>query len=253
MTRALRRLLVVTAALGLVAAPISGAAALSPHAGAQQYPHDPRLTARPSGTEAGCRPGTHLLKLGPGRTAVMHVARGMPSGPRPLLLALHGAGGRSRDGLWIFRTGWSRPGLVLVAPQSEGNSWNPFLGSDLNSVDRALKQAFRRCRIDRRRVGVGGFSDGATTALTLGLSNGDLFRRVLAIAPGGVIAPEPVGKPRVYIAHGTRDRIIPFAKGRTVARELRRFDYRVTFRAFAGDHEVPDAISREAVRWFLGR
>ena len=227
--------------------------ALGPHALAQQYPHEPRLTARPGGAETNCRPGTHLLKLGPGRTALMRVARGTPAGPRPLLLALHGARGRSLDGLWIFRAGRNRPGLVLLAPQSEGNSWNPFLGSDLNSVDRALKQAFRRCRIDRRGVGVGGFSDGATTALTLGLSNGDLFRSVLAIAPGGVVAPEPVGKPRVYIAHGTRDRIIPFAKGRAVVRELRRFGYRVTFRTFPGDHEVPEAVSREAVRWFLDR
>jgi predicted esterase len=181
----------------------------------------------------------------------MRIGRGGSPGPRPLLLALHGARGRSHDGLRIFREGWNRRRLVVVAPQSEGASWNPFLGSDLNSIDRALKQAFRRCRIDGRRIAVGGFSDGATTALTLGLTNGDLFRAVLAVAPGGVIAPEPVGKPRVYIAHGTRDRVIPFAKGRSVARELRRFDYRVTFRGFAGDHEVPAAISREAVAWFL--
>ena len=81
----------------------------------------------------------------------------------------------------------------------------------------------------------------------------DRGESVLAIAPGGVVAPEPVGKPRVYIAHGTRDRIIPFAKGRAVVRELRRFGYRVTFRTFPGDHEVAEAVSREAVRWFLER
>jgi predicted esterase len=142
---------------------------------------------------------------------------------------------------------------VIVAPASEGNSWNMFLGSDLNSVDRALERTFRRCRIDRRRIAVGGFSDGATTALTLGLSNGDIFRAVMAIAPGGVLAEQPVGKPRVYVAHGTGDTVIPFRVGRTVVRELRRFDYRVTFRTFAGGHDVPAGISREAVRWFLDR
>ncbi len=184
----------------------------------------------------------------------MRVGEGAPAGGRPLVLALHGARGESNAGLWVFREGWrAAPGLVLVAPASEGNSWNLFLGSDLNSIDRALKQAFRRCRIDRRRIAVGGFSDGATTALTLGLSNGDVFRAVMAIAPGGVIAGKPVGKPRVYVAHGTRDPVIPFRVGRTVVRELRRFDYRVTFRTFAGGHDVPASISRESIRWFMNR
>jgi predicted esterase len=109
---------------------------------------------------------------------------------------------------------WSRP-------QPEPG-WNPFLGSDLNSVDRALKRAFARCRIDRRRIAVGGHSDGAGNALTFGLSNGDLFDAVIAIAPAGVV------------------------------RRLRSSGYRVTYRRFAGGHEVPLGVSQAAIRWFLG-
>ena len=172
---------------------------------------------------------------------------------RPLILALHGAGGTSEDGLWAFRAAWNSPGMVVVAPTSESRIWNPFYGPDLNSIDRALKRAFSRCRIDPRRIAVGGFSDGAGNALTLGLVNGDLFRAVMALAPGALIAEKPVGKPRVFIAHGTGDTTIPIRASDAIVRELRAKRYSVTYRRFGGGHEVSDAISRAAVRWFLAR
>ena len=142
--------------------------------------------------------------------------------------------------------------MVLVAPKSESRIWNPFYGSDLNSIDRALKRAFARCRIDPRRIAIGGFSDGAGNALTLGLVNGDLFRAVMALAPGALIAEKTTGKPRVFIAHGTRDTTIPIRASDTIVRKLRASRYSVTYRRFRGTHEVPDAISAAAVRWFLG-
>jgi predicted esterase len=99
--------------------------------------------------------------------------------------------------------------------------------------------------------GGGRFSDGATTALSLGILNGDLFGTVMAIAPGGLIAEKPVGKPRVYMAHGTRDTVIPTRISDDVARLLRSSGYSVTLRKFRGGHEVPYPISKAAVRWFL--
>ena len=73
------------------------------------------------------------------------------------------------DGLWSFRGALASPNVVIVAPKSESRIWNPFYGSDLNSIDRALARAFARCRIDSRRIAIGGFSDGAGNALTLGV------------------------------------------------------------------------------------
>jgi predicted esterase len=183
----------------------------------------------------------------------MRVTRGSGTRPKALLVALHGAGGSSADGLWAFRGALSVPNVVLVAPKSESRIWNPFYGSDLSSIDRALARAFARCRVDPRRVAVGGFSDGAGNALTLGVLNGDLFRAVIALAPGGMQSQPAIGKPRIFIAHGTGDTVIPIGQGRDLARTLRRAGYPVTFRAFSGGHEVPDAISRAAARWFAER
>ncbi len=220
--------------------------------GATRQSHEGRLTARPStGAPETCAPGAHTLKLGGGRKALMRVNKGSRNGAKALILVLHGAGGSALDGLWAFRGGNDAPGLVLVAPSSESRTWNPFYGSDLNSIDRALERVFARCRVDPRRIAVGGFSDGATTALSLGALNGDLFRSIMALSPGGVIADKPVGKPRVFIAHGTRDTVLPIDGSETVVRRFRAAGYSVTFRKFRGGHEVPLEVSRAAVRWFL--
>lgn len=44
--------------------------------------------------------------------------------------------------------------------------------------------------IDPAHVAIGGFSDGASCALSLGLVNGDLFTHVMAFSPGLVVADE---------------------------------------------------------------
>ena len=62
-----------------------------------------------------------------------------------------------------------------------------------------------------------------------------------------------LGKPRIFVAHGTRDGVHPFAGTRdALVPKLRREGYAVTFRAFVGGHVVPAPVSRAAVSWFLG-
>jgi phospholipase/carboxylesterase len=194
------------------------------------------------------------LQLGSGRKALMRVTRSARDGRKALVLALHGAGsGGSRGGLYVFRGGWDVPGVVMVAPAAEGSTWSFLRGSDtdLPFVNRALARTFARCRIDPRRIAVGGFSDGATYALRLGLTNGDLFGAVMALSPGGALAENAVGKPRVFIAHGTVDRVLPISRtSDAIVRELRSTGYRVTYRRFRGGHQVLPEVSREAVRWF---
>ena len=177
------------------------------------------------------------------------------SGERALVVALHGAGGTPEGALDAFRGGWDEPGLVLIAPASKGQTWSILRSEqdlDLESVNLALAEAYERCTIDRRRLAVGGFSDGATYALTLGVSNGDLFPNVIAFSPGGIVAGEQRGVPRFFVSHGTRDSVLPIAgAGDAVVRKLREAGYPVTYRRFRGDHEVAPATSAAALRWFL--
>jgi predicted esterase len=99
-------------------------------------------------------------------------------------------------------------------------------------------------------VAIGGFSDGATYAISLGLINGDLFKRVAAFSPGFVIDGPTQGKPGLFISHGTRDHILPIDRcGRRIAADLKTRGYEVTFREFDGDHEIPFEVMREGLRW----
>ena len=201
-----------------------------------------------------CSPGVHDLTLGNGQAARMHVTPG-GSGPRALIVALHGAGGTPTGAIEAFSGALNEPGVVLIAPASKGQTWSILRSEhdlDLESVNFALAEAYERCSIDRRRLAVGGFSDGATYALTLGVSNGDLFPAVIAFSPGGIVAGEQRGIARFFVSHGTQDSVLPIASaGDAVVRKLREAGYPVTYRRFRGDHEVAPATSAAAMRWFL--
>ena len=203
--------------------------------------------------DASCTPGGHDLTLGNGQAARLHVTPG--SGPRALIVALHGSGGTPAGAIEAFSGAWDEPGLALIAPASKGQTWSILRSEqdlDLESVNLALAEAYKRCTIDRKRIAIGGFSDGATYALTLGVSNGDLFPAVIAFSPGGIVAGEQRGAPRFFVSHGTADSVLPIGRaGDAVVKKLRNAGYDVTYRRFRGDHEVPAAVSKTAVRWFL--
>jgi phospholipase/carboxylesterase len=104
--------------------------------------------------------------------------------------------------------------------------------------------------IDANRVVIGGFSDGASYAISLALLNGDLFKGVMAFSPGVVIEGPWVGKPRFYISHGKHDHILPIEKcGRRIAADLDAHAYGVTLTEFDGGHEIPADVLREGFRW----
>jgi len=104
--------------------------------------------------------------------------------------------------------------------------------------------------VDPARLTLGGFSDGATYAISLGLINGDLFPRVIGFSAGFVIPGEPHGHPSFFMSHGTSDPILPIDQcGRVISQALKRRGFDVTYREFDGGHQVPPPIATEAMAW----
>jgi phospholipase/carboxylesterase len=227
----------------------------------------PRLGARPGapGPGAAVAPGVHRLDVGdapPARRAgrrsgaLLYVPTGYHADrPAPLAVMLHGAGGAADHGLALLADLADAWGLVLLAPASRGPTWDAVggaFGADVAALDAALTETFARCAVDPARVALGGFSDGASYALGLGLANGDLFTHVLAFSPGYVPQAPRVGAPRCYVSHGTRDAVLPIgACSRRIVPALGRAGYVVRYREFDGPHVVPPDAAREAAAWLV--
>ena len=110
---------------------------------------------------------------------------------------------------------------------------------------------FKEFSIDASHVAIGGFSDGASYALCIGLTNGDLFTHVIAFSPGFVYTNEKHGRPAVFISHGTDDNILPITScSRRIVPQLVKQNYSVN-KEFTGGHDIPAEIAKEAVHWFL--
>jgi phospholipase/carboxylesterase len=220
-----------------------------------------RLTARPRSGIKSSAHGEQHLGLDPRRDGVLFVpanadALRQGSGqaePMPLIVLLHGAGGTGEGVLRRIRDAAEEAGVAVLAPDSRESTWDAVhvaFGPDVAFIDRALARAFETLAVDPARVAIGGFSDGATYALSLGLVNGDLFQRVVAFSPGFLVSGLRVGKPLVFISHGTSDQILPIDRtSRAIVPGLRERGYEVMFHEFEGGHEVPPAIAREGVAW----
>ena len=176
-----------------------------------------------------------------------------PERPAPLVVVLHGAGGQARDALALLRPLADATGMVLLAPTSRQYTWDVIIrgyGPDVEALDGLLEEAFSHYALDPARLAVGGFSDGASYALSLGINNGDLFSHVLAFSPGFMAPSVRVGAPRFFVSHGTRDDVLPIDLcSRRILPQLERMGYGVTYREFEGGHTVPPEIALEATGW----
>ena len=178
---------------------------------------------------------------------------------RPKRIALHSDGSRravavaglAAQGRWLCLRVVCRGGsyapyadkgrFIILAPESPNQSWGTEpknWGYDYLAINRALEEAFVRCAIDRNRLAIGGFSDGASYALSLGLANGDVFSYVIAFSPSfivraqarGRLGPRRVEVPLVSIAHGLSDNVLPIAStSRVFVSSLRKNGYSVEF------------------------
>jgi phospholipase/carboxylesterase len=215
-----------------------------------------RLTARPREGVKTTASGRVMLGLHNERDAILQLPNNATQSALPLLVMLHGATQSAEDMFWYLGTTHEEAGVAVLAPNSRDTTWDALgggFGEDVAHLNRALERVFEMVAIDPARLAIGGFSDGASYALSLGFINGDLFPGIVAFSPGFVVSGTQHGQPRVFISHGTHDHILPIDRcGRRIAATLISRGYDVTFREFDGDHEIPAAIAREGLQWMIG-
>ncbi len=215
------------------------------------------LRSRPQKPAKPATPGLRRLGLNAGRDGFIYVpATYSPKRASPLLVLLHGAGHDSREWTEAPLAELFDPGaVVVVMPDSRQTTWDMMYGDfgpDVRFIDRALSLAFTECRIDPARIALGGFSDGGTYALSLGITNADFFSSVIAFSPGSVRPAAKTGKPRIFITHGTEDKVLPIeATSREIVAALQEKNYPVTYEEFTGPHTIPRDKAKRAIDWML--
>ena len=216
-----------------------------------------RLTARPHAPSRTIQPGSHELVAEIDSECTLFVPENYRADlPTGLFVALHGAG-NSRNYMGQFFPPADEYNLVTLVPKSAGRTWDMVLGDfgrDVQSIDRALSHTFEHCNIDPARIALGGFSDGGSYALSLGLDNGDLFTHLIAFSPGFISPQERTGQPGIYMFHGTADTILPIdSTSRRIIQQLRGWNYHVIYKEFDGPHTVRIEDVRTAFDWLTGR
>jgi len=216
------------------------------------------------------------------RTYRLHLPLSGPTGPRPLVIALH-AGGSSAKAL----TGESgldgagdRSGVVVAYPQGVRGFWNNGLPGNLARTNAAADVAFvgaliqdasTHTRIDQKRVVVAGIGDGAIMALRIAADAPQLVTGAVAIE-GGLVdatgAPRPREPISVLFIRATSDPSLPYTgsgEGSSQGPQLGANESADVFRAINGlggsptesdvrvsDRDPADGARTFRTRWLRG-
>ena len=177
--------------------------------------------------------------------------------PAPLIIALHGAGGRGDTFQAALASRTDTLGAIVLAPDSLFQTWDAIedeFGADVGFINAVLDQAFDRCNIDASQIAFMGFSDGATYAISLGIANGDQAAGVVAFSPGYYIVDHPQGTPAYFISHGISDTVLPIQQtSRKIVPALEARGSMVTYVEFDGGHAITPAIADQAIGWLTSR
>ena len=195
---------------------------------------------------------------------------------RPWLLVLmHGVGSNEQDlfGLAPYIAPQFAV-LSLRAPYTLGPgafSWFDFAiepggGRRIDAAEEAasraqlaevLQSASQQLGIPPERVVVGGFSQGGIMALSLLLTRPELMDAAMVwhsrmleqvVAAHSATASALQGK-KLWLSHGTHDDVIPLAQAQAIARHVQALPVALTYREFAGAHELPQDELVATLEW----
>ena len=145
----------------------------------------------------------------------------------PVLVALHGGGGRTSGAQFAAGTGLASEGAargyVVLAPDALGDNWNdgrPEIAAgidDVGFIRAMIADAGSRFGIDRRRIFAAGASNGGLMSYRLACDGGDLVRAiapVIANISEALIARcRPTASVSVLMMPGTADLLMPYEGG----------------------------------------
>jgi phospholipase/carboxylesterase len=163
-----------------------------------------------------------------------------PEGPESTTPPDGPVGGRA----W-WRLGLSDYRASPSAPADLSRAHPAGLVDAAGRVRRLLAEVRTRTGGDSRRMILGGFSQGAMISAEVAFESDERLRALVLLSDTPVdearltaSLPKRRGLP-VFISHGRRDDILPFAAADRLQQTLRQAGLRVTWYPFEGGHEIP--------------
>ena len=118
-----------------------------------------------------------------------------------------------------------------------------------------LRELETRLRCAPDQLTLGGFSQGAMVSAEIAFTTDEPLHALILLSPTFVdetawtkAMPRRRGLP-VFIAHGRRDEILPFASAERLAASMQRAGLTVTWVPFDGIHEIPASVVTELNRF----
>jgi len=148
-----------------------------------------------------------------------------PDRKYPLMVWLHGAGGRPNVKRW--RDVASREGFIVLEPTCPGQAWYRKGGRYIMA---AIKRVMEQYSIDENRVIIGGASSGGGQVYQILKEYPEAFAAavVLVMYNNSYLRPPRAGFP-IRIEAGVRDKIANIQKVRRTVAQLKRSGFDVTF------------------------
>ena len=225
-------------------------------AGALSLLREPRASAQEPAPSAAPYGQSRLGISDDDRDATLYIPKSYKPGvPMPLMMMLHGFAGTGEGVRGMFPLA-EEFGVIMIAPESRGLTWGrsiPGFDADVRYLGPAYRRVAEIVDIDTTRVALGGVSDGAGYALSMGLAYGNSFNHLIILMAGQMVPYRHQGKPKIFMIHGVDDTQMPIDKtARLYVPKLKADGYDVTYHEYQGGHRVPAAEIRAAFEWFVG-
>jgi predicted esterase len=186
-----------------------------------------------------------------------------PKVPAPVLIALHGSGGTPAGMRGVYASVADELGMILVVPAShrkQGNGYGWVYRDEAEwMVLHCIERTAAAHAVDRERIVLTGFSQGANVTLQTGLKHAELFAGLVPVCghwePGiTTIDPDGAENTRVALMIGVNDNWAHTFE--TAQQDLEAAGYKSTLNVYRNaGHAFPSNATHElgvAIRYVLG-
>jgi phospholipase/carboxylesterase len=210
---------------------------------------------------------TNLIEFGD-TIARIRIPRSKES--RQVILLLHGLTG-DEDSMWIFESRLPKE-AILIAPRGiyptpwGGYGWanhddrNWVLIEDFSPAFNVIQQALKSTIFQDKNIGnisFVGFSQGAALGFSFSILNPTIFQSAAGLSgfipndAANRIEGEPLNGLKIFVAHGTKDELVPVERARETVEILKSAGGKVTYCEDDVGHKLSAACFRGLEKFFL--